>query len=712
MTITSPTTQTRPVVTLRADGVELVLDLRAGYPVVAHWGRPLGLRHDGDLDALLDQAVPHSDLDEPVDPGTHRESARGFIGRPALQGHRDGQDWSPLLRISRIEQDASSCTIGLVDSTAGLAIDLRYRMLPSGVLLIDQTLRNADRGVYTLTELSTWLPLPDRAAEIVDFTGRWLRERQLVRRPIAAGLTMREGREGRSGHDYTIVHCASTPGADVDRGEVWAMSLLWSGNTRHMIERIPTGRASIGAGELLESGEILLREGERYEAPTVAAVYSSDGLDGVGDRVHRWLRSRPEHPTRVRPRPLTLNVWEAVYFDHDLDRLRSLADVAAGVGVERFVLDDGWFGSRRDDHSGLGDWTVSTDAWPRGLTPLADHVRSLGMEFGLWFEGEMVNPDSELYRAHPDWILHVDGRVPPTARHQLVLDLTHPGAYAHVLEQVHAVIADAGVTYIKWDHNRALVDPAHAGRPAVRRQTQAIYALFDELKRRTPGLEIESCASGGGRIDLGMAMHADRFWTSDSNDALERQEIQRWTSLVIPPEMLGTHIGPTISHSTGRRASIQFRAVTALFGHAGLEWNLLEATEEELAAIRAWASLYSRERSLLHSGRVVRVPSSDESVQVAGVVAHDRSRAIFGIAQLRSSGGSRPDAVLLPGLDPDAHYRVSSPALGGAGTVQHRDPAWMAGAQISGAALAAVGLRPPILQPEQAILLLVERIGD
>lgn len=710
----TPTAATRslPLVALQADGVELLFDLRAGYPIVAHWGAPTGVREPRDLDILLDEAVPHSDVDEPVNPGALRESARGFIGRPSLIGDRDSRDWSPLFRLADVQAGDSSCVLRLVDEVAGLAIELRYRMLPSGVLLVDASLSNEGASDYALAELSAWLPLPDRAVEVIEFSGRWLRERQLVRHPIVAGLSMREGREGRTGHDYTIVQCVAAAGADVAAGEVWGLALLWSGNTRHMVERLPTGRKAIGAGELLESGEVVLAPGERYDAPTVAAVHSAQGLDGLGDRVHRWLRSRPEHPTRSRPRPLTLNVWEAVYFDHDHDRLSALAEVAARVGVERFVLDDGWFGSRRDDSSGLGDWVVSADVWPNGLRPLADRVRELGMEFGLWFEGEMVNPDSELYRRHPEWILHVEGRVPPTARKQLVLDLTHAEAYSHVLEQVDAVVKEVGVSYVKWDHNRTLVDPGREGRrPAVRRQTQAVYALFDELRRRNPGLEIESCASGGGRIDLGMAMHADRFWTSDSNDALERQEIQRWTSLVIPPELLGTHIGPTVSHSTGRMASIQFRAVTALFGHAGLEWNLLEATADELEAVARWAEFYKSERAFLHSGRVTRIPHAEESALVHGVIAHDRSRAIVAYVQRTSLSGSRPEAFVIPGLDPTALYRVSSPEFGGAGVVQHRPPLWTTGAEITGAALTEVGLRPPILQPEQALLVLCERVG-
>ncbi|WP_284329351.1 alpha-galactosidase [Demequina litorisediminis] len=540
----------------------------------------------------------------------------------------------------------------------------------------------------------------------MDFSGRWLLERQPQRLPFAPGLRLREGREGRSGHDYTIVQCALTPETTTERGEVWALSVLWSGGIRHLAERDVRGRGALGVGELLEPGEVELVSGQAYTAPTVAAFYSSEGLDGLSAASHAWLRSGRNVP----PRPLTLNVWEAVYFDHDLDTLTRLADRAAAVGVERFVLDDGWFGSRRDDTSGLGDWTVSAEAWPTGLAPLADHVHGLGMQFGLWFEGEMVNPDSDLYRAHPDWILQVPGRLPPLARQQWVLNLVLLEAFQHVLESVSALVAEHSIDYLKWDHNRFLTDAAFAGMPAAREQTLAIYRLFDELKARHPGLEIESCASGGGRVDLGMVFHADRFWTSDQNDPLERQQIQRWTSLVIPPEMLGSHIGPTTSHTTGRTHGIQLRAVTALFGHAGIEWNLLEATEAELEALTAWTAFYREHRALLHGGRVVRVEHPDPGAVVHGVVAHDASKALFSYVQVTPAPGTSPAAFRLPGLDPAARYRVRAHEFAPAEAIQKVAPGWMDGVEATGATLDRVGLRPPILRPEQALLVVVERL--
>ncbi|MDE0572736.1 alpha-galactosidase [Demequina sp. B12] len=709
MTATDLTRTDRDSVsTLRADGVEFILDVSAGYPAVLHWGAPLGDISPEALRAMRTPAIPHNDLDEPVDPGLMREAARGFMGRPAIRGHRGATGFSPLFAVVDVHSTDRTVSVFLRDTALEVSVEQTFTLTAEGVLLVDMSLTNEGATVYTLDELLVWLPVPDRAIETLDFSGRWLRERQPHRMPFAPGLRLRESREGRPGHDGTIVQCALTENVSFQSGEVWGMSLLWSGGSIHAAERAATGRATLGVGELIEPGEAELEPGAVYRCPTVAAVYSADGLDGMGARSHAWLRSRPSHP--ATPRPLTLNVWEAVYFDHDLGTLTRLAERAASVGVERFVLDDGWFGSRRDDWSGLGDWTVSAEVWPEGLRPLSDRVHALGMQFGLWFEGEMVNPDSDLYRAHPDWILHVSGRVPPLARHQLVLDLTHADAFAHVLEQVSAVVADSGVDYIKWDHNRMLVDPGHDGVPAVRRQTEAIYRLFDELKSRHPGLEIESCASGGGRIDLGMAMHADRFWTSDQNDPLERQQIQRWTSVMIPPELLGSHVGPTISHSSGRRHGVQFRAVTALFGHAGIEWNILEATDDELEALRAWTAFYRERRSLLHSGRTVRVDHPDPSALAHGVIGEDRSSAVFAYAQCATASGTSPAAFRIPGLDPDAVYRVAAVEFEPAQAVQRRGPAWMAGVHTTGRALAQVGLRAPVLWPEQAIVVVIDRV--
>ena len=700
------------VFALSASGSAVVIDLTSGSPSILHWGADLGsIQSTNDLLKAVTDPVPHADLDAPIKPGLWRENSIGFLGRPALLGHRAGKDWSTKFEITEAKQSANTVFVKAADINAGLEIEATFELNQFGVLLVSQTITNTGCSEFEVTEFNTWLPLPDRVSESLDYSGAWIKERQPQRREIQTGTWAREVREGRSSHDYTIAQLAMTRSANYQQGEVWSVGLLWSGNSRHLIERQPTGRTTIAAGELLLPGEMILQPGESYSAPAVAAAYSSEGIDGITDRHYRWLRSRANHPTNIKPRPLTLNVWEAVYFNHNLQKLTELADVAKTVGVERFVLDDGWFGSRRDDSSGLGDWVVAKEVWPSGLKPLSDVLEARGIEFGLWFEGEMIQVDSDLYRAHPEWVLHVGDRLPPEGRFQQVLDLTHEGAYKHVLDQVSEVLSSCKITYIKWDHNRTLVEPGHLGHAAVHNQTLAIYRLFDELKLRFPGLEIESCSSGGGRIDLGMVMHSDRFWTSDCNDALERQYIQRYTQTVIPPELLGSHIGPTTAHTSHRTHSLSFRAVTALFGHAGIEWDITGCTDEEIAALKSWADYYKANRELLHSGKMIRVEQPNDEAFVHGVVAQDKSKAIFAYAALKATSGSLPNTMQILGLEATANYRVKlvEPA-GSAFLIARKPPHWFDGVTLSGAALEQVGLKTPVLAPEQAFLVEAVRV--
>ena len=404
-------------------------------------------------------------------------------------------------------------------------------------------------------------------------------------------------------------------------------------------------------------------------------------------------------------------MWEAVYFNHNEEGIRKMVDKAAEIGVERVVLDDGWFGSRRHDRAGLGDWVVSKDAWPNGLDPIIKYINDKGIEFGLWFEGEMVNRDSDLYRAHPDWILQEPGRLPVEGRWQQVLDLTKEGAYNHVLNQVDAVLSAHNIAYIKWDHNRHLTDPISDGRPVVRKQTEAIYRMFDELKKRHPGLEIESCSSGGGRIDLGMIEHADRFWTSDQNDPLERQQIQRWTGLVIPPEFLGTHVGPTVGHQMHRTHSVSFRALNALFGHAGIEWDINEADAHETEILKAYVAFYKKHRDLLHSGTVVRSDEIVGDAQLYGTVSLDKKEAIFTYMQLTSLDNFGPLVTTFDGLDKETLYQVTVVEnLSADEFTQKRAPGWWPALTLTGDQLAHIGLQLPVLKPETGLLFHIKAI--
>ncbi|GBL31071.1 alpha-galactosidase [Actinomycetes bacterium] len=699
---------TKQTALLSAPTSSLLIEVVNGALVIRHWGAPiLGENHDIALASRV--SIANSSWDEPQLPGLMRESSRGFLGRGSLSGHRNGKAWSTKFEVTDFLHQGNHCVVTLRDFHAELEVAVSFDLDAYGVLIQKATVKNIGNSDYILNEFIHWLPLPQEATQTLDFAGRWSNERQPQRREIQIGTWVRESREGRSGHNFSIADIALTAQTSFQTGSAWATSIAWSGNSHYLVERGFDGQQSIGAGELLLAGEVILKANEIYEAPALYAVYSNQGLDGISAAFHSHLRAREFHPKR--PRPLTLNMWEALYFDHNEAKIRELVDVAAEVGVERIVLDDGWFHSRRNDRSGLGDWVIDPAVWPNGLTPIIEYINSKGIEFGLWFEGEMVNPDSDLYRAHPEWILHEGDRTPPLWRHQLVLDLGHEDAYKHVLEQTTAVLAAHKIAYIKWDHNRVLVDAGHLGVAGVRRQTQGIYRLFAELKKRHPGLEIESCASGGARIDLGVIDYVDRFWTSDNNDALERQTIQRWTSQVIPPEMLGTHIGPTHGHQTGRTLELSMRAITALFGHAGIEWNITQATAEERANLASWATYYKDNRAVLHSGKSVRVDYPDEHGYLYGVVAGDTKKSIFAYVQLTPTVAIHPAPLKFTGLNAAANYsiKVVYPA-GKPRFMLITPPQWMDGITMSGSALATIGVSAPILAPANAVLIEITKL--
>ena len=697
-------------VTISGGENSLVASIIDGALVIHHWGRALKSSIDlDDLIASRSKAIAHSDFDQMQWQGIFREHSRGNLGSPTILGHRNAKAWSTKFEVTSFTATENAIDFVADDSLAQLQLVGRFEFDRFGILRIDYSLTN--RGAaYNLQGLNYWLPLPERARERIDFTGRWANERQMQRSKIDTGLWTRQSREGRSGHDFTIAQIALTEKTGFQHGEIWSAGLAWSGNSAHFIEKSYDGQLWIGAGEILLPGEVILNEGDSYQAPTLVATFSKQGLDGLAHNHHQSFRARAKHPQVARP--LTFNMWEAIYFDHSPKRVMSMVDAAAKIGVERVVLDDGWFGSRRNDSKGLGDWKVSKEVWPEGLRPLADYVRSKGMEFGLWFEGEMINPDSDLFRAHPDWVLQTEGRSGPLWRHQLVLDLAREEVFQHLFHSVSAVIKEVGVSYIKWDHNRVLTDAGSGGRARYRAQVEAIYRLFDQLKAEHPGLEIESCASGGGRVDFGMIEHVDRFWTSDNNDALARVEIQRWSAQFIPPELLGTHIGPFPNHQTGRSTKLSMRAAVALFGHAGIEWDFTAATEEEMVALGQWISFYKSARGWLHRARMVRSDDCDRAATLYGFVSDDAKEALFTYIQREPSSSAQPDPILISGLASNKSYEVKPifPA-GKPGQMSRGEVGWFNGIRASGEQLESIGLATPILEPDNALLIQIRAIS-
>ncbi len=647
------------------------------------------------------------------------EHSRGSFLRPGLRGHRHagsagGRDWSTAFVPTDVAGAGARLTIEALDRAAELALRIEVESLPGGALRARHRLTNTGDRPFVLDGLEVSVPVPDGCTELLDLTGRHEAERTPQRRRLADGTWIRESRGGRPGLDSATLLVAGAPGFGFGAGEVVAIAVAHSGNSVLSVQRSGDEQAVLSGGELLLPGEIVLAPGEAYTTPWVFVVAAVDGLDSAAAALHEWQRSLPAHPAR---QPVTLNVWEAVYFDHDAERLRAIADRAAQIGVERFVLDDGWFRGRRDPKAGLGDWYVDEDVWPQGLTPLIEHVRAAGMEFGLWFEPEMVNPDSELFRAHPDWVLATGDRLPLLQRNQVVLDLTNPAAWDHVHERMDVLLAEHAIDYVKWDHNRSLLDagsPTAGGAPAIHRQTEAFHRLLDSLRDRHPGVAFESCASGGGRIDLAVLERVQRVWTSDNTDALSRQRIQRWTAQVVAPEYLGAHVSAPTSHQTGRTFSLDFRAGTAFFGSFGIEWDVTAASAEELDRLAGWITLHKHWRPLLHTGRVVRMDTSDPAVWGHGVVAADRRQALFAHVQLDESAHNRGVVLRPRGLDPSTSYRASWVGPVDAAKVSGApplDPAGPAGdAAITGAALEQVGLWFPRRRPEQVLLFALDAV--
>ena len=586
--------------------------------------------------------------------------------RPHLRGHRLGPDgtagraWSTrfITDTSVVEDDRLHLTA--TDADAQLGVELELESLPGGSLRGRWSLTNCGATAYVVDGLEFVLPVADHLTESLDFTGRHERERTPQRRPVTDGLWLREGRGGRPGLEGTGMIVVGTPGFDTTAGDVVAVHVAWSGNTVLRIERDSSTGTTIGGGELLLPGEVVLGPGDSYTTPWVFFATGEDGLDDIAASWHEWQRSLPAHPAI---QPVIFNAWEAVYFDHGLPRLQAIADRAARVGVELFVLDDGWFRNRRDDTSGLGDWWIDDTVWPDGLMPLIDHVRGLGMRFGIWFEPEMANPDSDLLREHPHWLLAAGPhRTPEPHRHQQALDLTRPEVWSFLYERMTAILEAHPIDFVKWDHNRDLLEAgslARDGAPAIHEQTRAFYRLLDALRNRFPAVAWESCASGGGRVDFGVLERVQRVWTSDMTDALARQTIQRWSAQLVAPEYLGAHVSSPTSHATGRTLDLDFRCATALFGSFGVEWDLTQATTEELDRLAAWVARYRQLRGLLHSGRLVRPVSTDPSVLLHGIVAADRSQALIAHVALDESEHNRGVQVRVPGLDPAARYALT-----------------------------------------------------
>jgi alpha-galactosidase len=700
-------TDTQNFYALHSRRSSLIVDCRGAVPAILFWGARLGDATDADMLAFLatrQEAQARVHIDPPV--SLSPEPGAGYPGQPGIAVHRAGKAWAVASVLSAVDVGPGELTFRAACS--GTSLELVHTLrLDEQTDVLRATTRVSNCGTDELDVAvcnAPALPLPAHLDQITTFEGRWSLEFQ--RRTVQRGLGqfVRENRSGRTSHDSfpgLLVHDVRT---GEQSGEVYGLHLGWSGNHRLSIEELADGRVSAQCGELLMPGEIRLAPGEHYTSPPIYGVFSNAGLGRMSRSFHRYVRSELTDPRmQGKLKPVHFNTWEAMYFDLSLDKLCRLADAAAAVGVERFVLDDGWFGARKSERAGLGDWYVAADVFPDGLTPLIDHVHARGMEFGLWVEPEMVNPDSDLYRAHPEWVLHADPAPRVVGRHQLVLDLTRADVTDYLFERLDALLSEYPITYLKWDMNRDVSQPGDQhGAAATHRQTRALYALLARVRKAHPKVEIESCSSGGGRADFGILAHTDRVWTSDSNDALDRLSIQEGFGLFFPPEIMGAHVGPRHCHITGRTLSMALRSGVAMFGDMGIEANLLEMSEADTRELTAAVELHKAHRALLFSGDLHRLELGRHE-RGFGVVSHDKSEALFSYALMASQPRSAPGRYRFAGLDEAAVYTLNliwpvAPKSYSPSILEK-----LQGVRVSGQALMSAGLQLPILHPETVL---------
>ncbi|KAA9000766.1 alpha-galactosidase [Affinibrenneria salicis] len=704
------------VIRLTSDNTDVIVRCAPDAEIL-YWGPTLRGFSPQDVIAIQ-RPVPNGRLDVDTPLTLAMEYGRGQFGAPGIEGHRNGYHAAPIFNTVSVESDDHALTLVSEDALAGLTLTSELRLHPrTGVLQVRHTLKNLSSDAWQLDRLAVTLPVPERADEVMAFHGRWLREFQPHRVPLRHGGYLQESRRGRSSHEYFPAMVVGESGFTEQRGAVWGVHLGWSGNHRLRADVKTDGRRVVQAEALYLPGEMRLAQGESCATPWVYAACGTAGLNSMSQQYHDFLRKEIIRFPDDKARPVHLNTWEGIYFDHDPDYIMQMATQAAELGVERFIIDDGWFRGRDHDQAGLGDWYLDEKKYPQGLMPVIEHVKQLGMEFGIWVEPEMINPDSDLFRAHPDWLLQLPGYSQPTGRYQYVLDLSNPDVFAYLLERLNWLLGEHPIDYVKWDMNRELVQPGHAGKLAVDAQTHQFYRLLDALRERFPQVEFESCASGGGRIDYEVLKRTHRFWTSDNNDALERQAIQRGMSYFFPPEVMGQHIGHYRCHATHRKHTIEFRGLTALFGHMGIELDPVRADDEERAGYKRYVSLHKQLRPLLHSGTTWRVDMPDDTVQVTGVVSRDRSQAVFLMAQLKMPDYTLAGNLRFPGLDPDARYRVRlldsqqiKTVREGGGSMRELPPWLRHPIDASGDWLMQAGLALPVVVPESALLIELTKI--
>ena len=583
-------------------------------------------------------------------------------GKPKLKG----------LPATYTESDSEAETLTLVleDKVTGIELELLYTLFAgSGIIARSARFLNCGKKpVHLLKAMSLCMDLPDHDYDWIQFSGAWARERYPKKRRLETGIQSVGSMRGHSSHEHNPFVILKRPTADEFQGEVIGFSLIYSGNflAQAEVDTHDTTRVLLGINP--EWFDWKLEPGEEFQTPEAVMVYTDRGMNDMSQTFHRLFQKRLARGYwRDRERPILINNWEATYFDFTEERIVEIAKKAKEQGIELFVLDDGWFGKRTSERAGLGDWKANPERLPEGITGLAQKIEALGMKFGLWFEPEMVNKDSDLYREHPDWILSVPERRQSQGRYQYVLDFSRKEVVDYIYDRMAEILGSGKVSYVKWDMNRSITECWSAALPADRqgevfhRYILGVYDLYDRLNTAFPKVLFESCASGGGRFDPGLLYYAPQGWASDDTDAAERLKIQYGTSYCYPISSIGAHVSASPNHQIMRSTPLYTRANVACFGTFGYELDLNRLTAEEQEEVKRQTAFMKKYRSVLQFGSFYRLESPFEGNVTAWMsVSGDRKTAVVGWYRTLNGINMGYTRVKLRGLEPDSVYRVSA----------------------------------------------------
>lgn len=591
------------------------------------------------------------------------QSYRIFSGKPALQD-------LPATYVEN-EVEASTLELTLIDELTETELILTYTIYEE-LPVIARNARFVQKGKDEIAlerAMSLSLDLPDMDYEMIELTGSWSRERFVKKRKLQHGIQAVYSMRGCSGNTYNPFLALKRPETTEFSGEVYGFSLIYSGNFLAQVEVDTYDVSRITMGIHPDCFCWPMKEGDCFQTPEAIMVYSDKGLNDMSQTFHKLYRTRLARGYwRDRVRPILVNNWEATYFNFNEEKILDIARTAQKLGIELFVLDDGWFGKRNDDTTSLGDWYPDLEKLPNGISGLAQKIVDLGLKFGLWFEPEMANMDSDLYRAHPDWILSTPGRKPSHGRHQFVLDFSREDVVDYIYGLMEKVLRESPISYVKWDMNRCMsevyshaCDAQHQG-TVMHKYILGVYHLYDRLTKAFPEILFESCASGGARFDPGLLYYAPQCWTSDDTDAIERLKIQYGTSMVYPVSSMGAHVSAVPNHQLLRITPINTRANVAYFGAFGYELDLNKLTAEEQEAVCKQVAFMKQYRELIQFGDFYRLISpfeGDGNITAWMVVSPDKKMALVGYYRTLQYVNTGYKRVKLQGLLKDVKYQVS-----------------------------------------------------